>query len=208
MTMKNIFQFSLIASVAMMVGIAGTFMVMSDSSQTSDVQTLDEQQEPSPVPTPVNADRTSMLYSEVTPQMAAEQAAYGLIGTITKLQPIQVDIDGRTYVHTIVSMMVIEDLFGNYPLPTIQFRIEGGEYDEHTMDVEDPMSFSKNENVMVFIGIGDEGGFPFGAEHYLIGGPQAVFVYDEDADNINSKLHKSFDREDVKDAAKAYYGEK
>lgn len=210
MIIKNIFQISIVASIALLIGVSGTFMMMSDYGQQLEMQTIESIQESAQITkaVPTGDLRASKLYAQISPEEAAEQADYALIGMITKLQPIGVTIDEIQYVHTIVSMRIIEDLFGNYPIPTIQFRIEGGTIDGITMDIEDPVEFVKGEPTLVFLTIGSSEAFPFGAENILFGGPQLIFDYDEEAETVNSRYGVSHDREGLEDIAKAYYGEK
>jgi len=227
MSQKSKITIGVIVSIALVAGIGGAFMMQSE--QVSETAVVVEKQQDKPMLIDDQAKQNqlekeqagsqdievitvSTLYREMLPEEVIDEATYAIIGKVTKLQPVRIEMpdnNDQDEVHTIVTLKVKEDLFDNYPLKKIQFRVQGGESSGLRMIAEDGPAFEKGEVVLVFLGMGEEQEYPFGDELYLIAGEQGVFDYLEVNEKIQDRfLNKEYDQKDLIKMVKKEKGSK
>lgn len=232
MSQKSKITIGVIVSIALVAGIGGAFMMQSDQVSQPAVVVDKQQDKPMLVDDQAKQNQiekeqaessqagvedievitVSTLYREMLPDEVIDEAKYAIIGKVAKLQPMRIEMpddNDQDEVHTIVTLKVKEDLFDNYPLKKIQFRVQGGEASGLRMIAEDGPAFQKGEVVLVFLGMGEEQEYPFGDELYLIAGEQGVFDYLEINEKIQDRfLNKEYDQKDLIKMVKKEKGSK
>ena len=136
---------------------------------------------------PTTTVYSSSLMLKKTPVELAEQANYGIIGTVSNMTPVRVSMSqpgDDDKVFTDVTLVVEEDIFENYGKEMISFRILGGEADGLRLVAEESPKFRLSERVFVLIGVNPEN-YTFDGRNYLVGQAQGALEITEDGQLVD-----------------------